>query len=244
MGQCLLGKNITARLLVTHGQGGNGKSQVARIFRAIVGSENCYELRTKHVDSRFEQYRFIGKTLLLGADVPADFLSTAGAAELKKLSGGDALSPEAKSGNGIFELTGDLNFLITSNSRLKIHLEGDESAWRRRLLLIPWIAPKPKKEISGFADHLLETEGSGILNWALEGLETLLADVAIRASSLDWVIVRPGMLTDDPAKGGVRAVVDLAGINGGKIARADVARFVVDQLTTDTWLRRTPVLLW
>ena len=69
-------------------------------------------------------------------------------------------------------------------------------------------------------------------------------EAAIRASSLDWVIVRPGMLTDAPAQGSVRAVIDLAGINGGKIARADVARFVVDQLTTDTWLRRTPVLLW
>jgi uncharacterized protein YbjT (DUF2867 family) len=69
-------------------------------------------------------------------------------------------------------------------------------------------------------------------------------EAAIRASSLDWVIVRPGMLTDDPGQGSVRAIIDLAGINGGKIARADVARFIVDQLTTDTWLRRTPVILW
>ncbi len=69
-------------------------------------------------------------------------------------------------------------------------------------------------------------------------------EAAIRASPLDWVIVRPAMLTDDPARGTVRAVTDLAGINGGKIARADVARFTVDQLTTDTWLRRTPVILW
>ena len=67
---------------------------------------------------------------------------------------------------------------------------------------------------------------------------------AIRASSLDWVIVRPAMLTDDPARGSIRAVIDLTSINGGKIARADVARFVVDQLTTDTWLRKAPVILW
>jgi uncharacterized protein YbjT (DUF2867 family) len=67
---------------------------------------------------------------------------------------------------------------------------------------------------------------------------------AIRASSLDWVVVRPAMLTNAPARGSVRAVTDLAGVNGGKIARADVARFVVEQLTTDTWLRRTPVILW
>ena len=69
-------------------------------------------------------------------------------------------------------------------------------------------------------------------------------EAAIRASSLDWVVVRPAMLTDDPARGSVRAVTDLAAVKGGKIARADVARFVVEQLTTDTWLRRTPVLLW
>lgn len=69
-------------------------------------------------------------------------------------------------------------------------------------------------------------------------------EATIRASALDWVIVRPAMLSDDPAQGSVRAVTNLASINGGKVARADVARFVVDQLTTDTWLRRTPVILW
>jgi uncharacterized protein YbjT (DUF2867 family) len=69
-------------------------------------------------------------------------------------------------------------------------------------------------------------------------------EAAIRASSLDWVVVRPGMLTDDPASGSVRAITNLAGVKGGKIARADVARFVVEQLTADTWLRRSPVILW
>ena len=69
-------------------------------------------------------------------------------------------------------------------------------------------------------------------------------EAAVRASALDWVLVRPAMLTDDPARGSARAFTDLAGVKGGKIARADVARFVVEQLTTDTWLRRTPVLMW
>jgi uncharacterized protein YbjT (DUF2867 family) len=69
-------------------------------------------------------------------------------------------------------------------------------------------------------------------------------EAAIRASSVDWVIVRPGMLTNEPARGSLRAIVDLASVNGGKVARADVARFVVEQLATDTWLRQTPVLMW
>jgi putative NADH-flavin reductase len=68
-------------------------------------------------------------------------------------------------------------------------------------------------------------------------------EAAIRASSLDWVIVRPAMLTNGAAGGRIRATTDLAGVNGGKIARADVAQFVLEQLTTDTWLRQTPVIL-
>ena len=69
-------------------------------------------------------------------------------------------------------------------------------------------------------------------------------EAAIRASSLDWIIVRPGVLNDEPARGTVRAITDLAGVQGGKIARADVARFVVDQLTTDSWLKQTPLVSW
>lgn len=69
-------------------------------------------------------------------------------------------------------------------------------------------------------------------------------EAAVRASSLDWVIGRPAVLNDEPARGNVRALTDLTGVHGGAIARADVARFVVDQLTTDTWLRRTPLILW
>jgi hypothetical protein len=51
------------------------------------------------------------------------------------------------------------------------------------------------------------------------------------------------MLTNGPSRGRIRATTDLAGIKGGKIARAEVAQFVVEQLTTDTWLQRTPVIL-
>jgi putative NADH-flavin reductase len=65
----------------------------------------------------------------------------------------------------------------------------------------------------------------------------------IRASNLDWVIVRPAMLTNKPAVGNIRVVTDLAGISGGSIPRADVATFVVAQLTDNKWLGRSPSLL-
>lgn len=67
---------------------------------------------------------------------------------------------------------------------------------------------------------------------------------AIRASTLDWTIVRPTVLNDKPARGHIKALTDLSAVHGGTIARADVADFVVQQLTSDTWLRKAPLITW
>ncbi|MDR3488242.1 MAG: SDR family oxidoreductase, partial [Bradyrhizobium sp.] len=67
---------------------------------------------------------------------------------------------------------------------------------------------------------------------------------AIRASTLDWTIVRPTVLNDKPARGQVKALTDLSGVHGGTISRADVADFVVEQLTADVWLRKAPLITW
>lgn len=66
---------------------------------------------------------------------------------------------------------------------------------------------------------------------------------AIRESGLDWVIVRPGAYTDGPATGVYNTGFAPAEKNIAlKISRADVARFMLEQLNGTTWLRRTPGL--
>jgi uncharacterized protein YbjT (DUF2867 family) len=69
-------------------------------------------------------------------------------------------------------------------------------------------------------------------------------EAIVRASDLDWVLVRPTILNDKPATGRVWAETDLSDIHGGTISRADVASFVVAQLTDDAWLRRAPLITW
>jgi putative NADH-flavin reductase len=64
---------------------------------------------------------------------------------------------------------------------------------------------------------------------------------AIKQSDLDWVIVRPAQLTDEPAKG--EYGVYLKGSYKAKtISRADVAAFMLAQLTDDTYVHKTPVI--
>ena len=55
------------------------------------------------------------------------------------------------------------------------------------------------------------------------------ADAALRASDLDWTILRPGRLTDDPATGLVALGPD---VSRGDVTRADVAAVVVAVLDT------------
>jgi uncharacterized protein YbjT (DUF2867 family) len=66
----------------------------------------------------------------------------------------------------------------------------------------------------------------------------------VRSSGLDWVLVRPVVLSDKPPKGRVEALTDLSNVHGGEIARGDVAMFVVDQLTDNRWLHQTPLIRW
>ena len=69
-------------------------------------------------------------------------------------------------------------------------------------------------------------------------------EALVRESGLDWVLVRPTVLTDKTSGAPVRALTDLSGFHGGTIARSDVARFVLDQVKRDTWLHQAPLISW
>lgn len=56
------------------------------------------------------------------------------------------------------------------------------------------------------------------------------ADTALRGSDLDWTIIRPGALTDDPATDAIALAPDL---ERGEVTRADVAAVIAACLEDD-----------
>jgi len=62
----------------------------------------------------------------------------------------------------------------------------------------------------------------------------------IRESHLDWVIVRPARLTNGPRTGRYRSGFENTKKSLRKISREDVAEFMLDQLSSDTYLKKTP----
>lgn len=81
-------------------------------------------------------------------------------------------------------------------------------------------------------------------------LKTMAADVLkqseiavdkVRSSDRDWVVVRVPMLTDGPPTGQLR--VGWVGVNtGSRLARADGAAFMLQQLGDDRYLRQAPAI--
>ena len=67
-------------------------------------------------------------------------------------------------------------------------------------------------------------------------------ELAIRQSNLDWVIVRPARLTNGKQTGQYRHGFGPHEKIKGAISRADVAEFMLKQLTDNTYLRKTPGL--
>ena len=79
------------------------------------------------------------------------------------------------------------------------------------------------------------SRGSGAMRPYLEAKAE--ADAALAASDLDWTIVRPGMLTDDPGTGLIEAAPSLG--RRGAITRDDVAAVLVGCLQEPRTVRAT-----
>ncbi|MBE9222364.1 SDR family oxidoreductase [Cyanobacterium stanieri LEGE 03274] len=111
----------------------------------------------------------------------------------------------------------------------------------------------PQKLISVSGIGAGETKGHGgflydrILNPLL--LKTIYQDKdrqeeIIKKSNLDWLIVRPGFLTDGERTQKYQIIDDLTGIKAGKISRLDVADFILKQLTNPTHFHKTPLITY
>lgn len=68
-------------------------------------------------------------------------------------------------------------------------------------------------------------------------------EVLIVASDLDWLIVRPGVLTNFAASGNYQVLTAPSTWRNGIIARADVADFIVKRISDDHLKREKPVII-
>jgi uncharacterized protein YbjT (DUF2867 family) len=106
---------------------------------------------------------------------------------------------------------------------------------KRLVNLSAWGAQDTQKTISFMQVFLQKVILRNIFVDKMRGEKILFA------SDLDYVNACPGRLLNKPARGGVKASAGGVGIKHS-ITRADVAHWMVEQLKSDIWLRKSPII--
>ncbi len=107
-----------------------------------------------------------------------------------------------------------------------------------RIIIVTGAGVRVPADSPRLVDHLL-----GLLLHLFS--RNVLADMEqvarkVRASDLAWTIVRVPMLTDEPASGHVK--IGYVGDINPRIARADLATFLLKQVEDQRYLRQSPAI--
>lgn len=162
LGYLLVEGNPAQRILVIRGPARSGKSQLAIVLHGIMPEGSCGQLRTAHLDGRFEIGAFARKRLVYGPDVRRDFLCVDGARNLKALTGGDSMEAELKGVNERVPFKGDKHVLVTTNDVLRLAPGEDASAWRRRLIVMETKPADTNKIVTNLGQKILEHERDAV----------------------------------------------------------------------------------
>lgn len=118
-------------------------------------------------------------------------------------------------------------------------IEAMKAAGIRRLVTLSGAAVRVEGEHKGlgdrFASAVVHLFAGNVLRAKQREYELLAA------SPLEWVAVRPPRVTDDAARGSYRSGSLRVG-PGSRIGKADLAAFMLQQLTDDEYLRQAPLI--
>lgn len=178
IGNCLYRKIIFHVALLLNGVGNNGKSVLIDIDTALIGKKNMsHETLQALCYDKFAAAELKDKMINFVSDMPSEGLKHVGIA--KMIIAGDSLTVQRKHCNP-FDFTPFAKLMFSCNSVPPVDASEDNLAWYRRLMMLdfPHIFSQNStdhKEDKNLKSKLLvETELSGYLNYALDGLARLM----------------------------------------------------------------------
>jgi putative NADH-flavin reductase len=114
-------------------------------------------------------------------------------------------------------------------------IEAMKRAGLRRLVVVTGIGAGDSRGHGGFIhDRLLLPFVIGAIYEDKDRQEAL-----VRASGLDWTIVRPGFLTDELPQRSYKILTRLDGVRAGYISRSDCADCLLRAVETNQWIGQT-----
>jgi len=175
-----------------YGSGANGKSTFLNVIRSIL---NDYAQNTPTETFLIRNNEAIPNDLagLRGARFVTSFEPAEGRhlneSRMKELTGGDPITARFLFSE-YFDFVPQFKIWISANHKPQV--TGSDYATWRRIRMIPFEIQIPEeKRIKDYAKILFQKEGSGILNWIVEGfalwrLEGLGSPPAVRQATLNY----------------------------------------------------------
>ena len=172
MGYCLIPTTKAQKMLMLVGKGGEGKSRIGVVMRALFGSSMVNGNLTKVETNRFARADLEHTLVMVDDDMKLEalpqtnYIKTIITAELP-------LDLEKKSQQSY---QGELycRFLGFGNGSLKALYDRSEGFFRRQIILTTKRKDKNRKD-DPFLSEKLISEKEGIFLWCLEGLKRLIA---------------------------------------------------------------------
>jgi len=171
MGYCLIPTNKAQKMLMLVGNGGEGKSRIGRVLRALLGDNMNTCSIQKLACNRFARADQEGKLLMLDDDMKMDALPDT--ETLKAIiTMEDKMDLERK---GRQSVQGHLYVRLIGfgNGSLSALYDRSDGFYRRQLVLQVRDRPEDRVDDTSLGDRL-RGEAEGILLWCLEGLHRLI----------------------------------------------------------------------
>jgi putative DNA primase/helicase len=172
IGYCLLREYPIHTSFVLLGPGANGKSTFLNLLNAFLGPENCSHATLQQLcEGKFELAQLYGKLANICDDLPGDALKSVG--NFKNLTGNAPIMAQFKHKTPFDFL--NIAKLFWACNKLPAASE-DTIAYYRRFDILQFnkYFLGSKADIKLLEKLITPTELSGLLNYALEGLERLL----------------------------------------------------------------------
>jgi P4 family phage/plasmid primase-like protien len=171
-GYLLTPTNYLQRFLALYGDGSNGKSVFMGAMAALIGSDNCGHVPLENFSGRFDLGTLVGKVANICGDVGE--IDSLAEGILKQFTGGDPMQFDRKNMTPIIcKPTAKLIMSFNKPPRIKDRSKG---IWRR-MCLVPFNRSITAEKIVRHMDQaeywIDSGEISGILNWAIVGLQRL-----------------------------------------------------------------------
>lgn len=204
-GSCLWGEAPNEKLWYIVGDSGTGKSTLMEALRVLLGTYAVTadvsliikgSSNTSSSSPRPELLNLRGARLVIAKETPKN--ARLNAAEVKALTGRDAVSGRPLYSNDVLEFVPVFKLFVHSN--FDIELDFDDAGAKRRLLRVPFntkpdkvdpelktILQMDRKSQSALLNLLFE----GFVNWADSGYDLAIPETILESTEVFWKSIHP-----------------------------------------------------